>query len=47
MIIALSNLAFGKWLYITDSEIEFINNLIANLSKTEEASFIRNGLENE
>lgn len=38
MNISLGNLPVGKWRYLTDKEINTINSLVADSSKTEEAS---------
>jgi 23S rRNA pseudouridine2604 synthase len=38
MNISLSNIPLGKWRYFTPKEIETINRLVENSSKTEEAS---------
>lgn len=40
MNITLANLPIGEWRYFTDKEINTINQLVANSSKTEEASDI-------
>ncbi len=40
MNITLKNIPLGRWRYFTAQEIETINKLIANSSKTEEASII-------
>jgi 23S rRNA pseudouridine2604 synthase len=40
MNITLSGIAPGKWRYLTQMEIEAINNLVASSIKTQEASLI-------
>lgn len=44
MNIKLDNIGVGKWRYFTEQELQEINALIANSSKTEEASIINNNL---
>ena len=44
MNIKLDNIGVGKWRYFTEQELHEINELIANSSKTEEASIINNNL---
>lgn len=41
MNVTLENLPVGKWRYLTDNEIDTINELIAHSSKTEEASLLK------
>jgi 23S rRNA pseudouridine2604 synthase len=43
MNITLSGIAPGKWRYLTQTEIEAINKLVANSIKTKEASLIKPG----
>jgi 23S rRNA pseudouridine2604 synthase len=40
MNITLAGIAPGKWRYLTQQEIEEINQLVAGSIKTEEASFL-------
>lgn len=47
MNITLDKLEIGMWRYLTASEIEAINNLVAASSKTEEASYINSDFEDE
>lgn len=45
MNITLDGLASGKWRYLTEEEINTINNLVANSVKTEEASLLTDNLD--
>jgi 23S rRNA pseudouridine2604 synthase len=45
MNITLDGLASGKWRYLTEEEINTINNLVANSVKTEEASMFNDNSE--
>ncbi len=42
MNITLAGIAQGKWRYLSETEIDSINNLVASSIKTEEASLIKN-----
>ncbi len=45
MNITLDGLASGKWRYLTEQEINTINNLVANSVKTEEASLLNDTID--
>ncbi len=45
MNITLDGLASGKWRYLTQPEINTINTMVSNSSKTEEASFLSENTE--
>lgn len=45
MNITLANIPEGKWRYFTAEEIKTIETLVANSSKTEEASYLNNDME--
>ena len=45
MNITINGIATGKWRYLTNDEINTINNLVYTSLKTEEASYLQNNIE--